>query len=1257
MQGKVNMNVLRLTAKEMRAFIITFYVWTGLFLFTVLLIPGAQVNRNYFFKQISLEQGLSQSAVTCIIQDRDGFMWFGTQDGLNKYDGNHFSVFKYNPQSPNSISDGFIRGLAEDRQNPVIWIGTRSGGLNKLDRETETSSYYRNKKNDPLSIGSDEINVIYQDHENILWIGTLSAGLDQFNTSNGTFTHFRHNPGDTKSIMNDRIGSIYESRNGDLWIGTALGLDKWDKKNRAFIHYPHIPGDYTSPGPGKVTSICEGKENELWLGIDGSGIDRFNPVTGKIYHYPYKPDLPGYLTDNRIQFAVFDNHNVLWAGTSNGGLHLLDPDTGVFTNYRYSPGQLHGLPNNQMASFYQSNTGIIWIGTLGQGVVLYDPNRKPFKSFLHNPNSSNSLNAPSVRAVCEDSDGILWFGTEISGLNRYDPKTNKYSVFIPPSPKEDGVNSTRIFTIYEDRNKTLWFGTYNSGLFAFDNKRETFTNYRSNPANKDSLGFNWVKTITGDREGNLWIGTYGGGLYRLLDPVKKTFDRFTHVPGNPFSLSSNLIYSIFESRSGILWIGTGGGGLNRFNPSDGKSICYRASPGNPNSLSNDRVLCIYEDEKGILWIATAGGLNSFDPLKNKWHLFTEKDGLPNDVIYGILPDNRGFLWLSTNNGISKFSPVTSRFVNYNKRDGLSGDEFNGGAYFKSKSGELFFGGANGVTSFFPGRIQSNPHIPPIVITDFKVFNQPRKFNKQISKLDEIRLSYRDDYFSLGFVALNYTDPGKNKYAYKLEGFDEHWIYCGTDNTASYTNIDGGTYVFRVKGCNNDGVWNEKGASIRIIINPPFWSTIWFRLLIILLLIAFGALIFHFRTFSIRQKNKYLEKLNTRLNNIIREREKIEKALQASEEKYRNIIENSIDAHCQTDKNGIVLMVNPAGVHLLGYSHKEEILGKHAIQDFFFNPGEKDFFLSEIRRNGKIVNFELTLKQKNGEPVIVETSAHCRFNNNGEIEIIEGVFRDITVRKRTEKENLRLQNQLLNAKKMEAVGNLAGGMAHEFNNLIAVISGNAHLVLRATDPTDPTQKKIKAIINSANRCATLTDQLLSFSRKQMLKLKTANLNDLILAMKSNILRLIGDKTKMILLTDEMLSPIKVDSESMIQVIMGLVENAHDAMPDGGILTIQTENITNPPGREGHYICLSIIDTGIGMDEETLQHIFEPFFTTKEVGQGVGLDLSFVYGTITQHNGWIDVISAPGNGTSMKLFLPAFLTQVENSTQDEPVTFQS
>jgi PAS domain S-box-containing protein len=1202
---------------------------------------------DFKFTQFTLEQGLSQVSVRSIIKDRNGFMWLGTQDGLNKYDGYDVTVYKHRMGDATSLSGNNIRVIIEDREDGILWIGTQSTGISKFDPVEETFTHYRHESSAPDSLSHDEIFSLYQDRDGLLWIGTWGGGLNKFDKKTGTFIHYKHEPDNRDSLSSNIVRVIFEDRNGIMWIGTyGGGLNKFNREKEQFTAYRHNPDDPNSLSNDRVMAIFEDKEGILWIGTDRGGLNAFNRETGVFSRYRHNLKDPGSLSHDRIRTIYEDTSGILWIGTFGGGINIFNRETRKFISIKSDDQMTTSLIDNQVLCIFEDDTRLIWIGTNRGGISRYDPLQKGFLHFNHHPVKQNSLSSSNVRAFVQDSEGILWIGTDAGGLNKFDRKHNRFIHYKHDPDKPGSLAHDRVYALYEDRKGILWVGTFGGGLSRFDRGKERFIHYQHNPENPRSISANQVRSICEDQTGVLWVGTWNGGLDKF-DREKEVFHHYKHNPDNHHSLSRNYITNLYLDRSRTLWVSTWGGGINKYNRAADNFVRYLHEANNPNSLSSNNVFAIHEDHTGMLWVATDGmGLNKFNRKENKWTCYSTEHGLLNETIYGILEDEKGNLWLSTNKGLSMFNPAINGFKNYSVHDGLQSNEFNAGAYYKSQQGEMFFGGVNGFNAFYPREIKDNPYIPPVFIIGFRLFNRSLKFPKAFPNLEEIKLSYKDNFISFEFVALNYRVPEENQYAYKLEGFDLDWIKCGNKRSASYTNLNGGDYVFRVIASNNDGKWNSNGASIRLFITPPFWKTWWFQVLAIMLIFFSIYVVIRLRTINIRKRNRQLQVMNIQLNEQINERKQAEKALRASEKKYRKIIEDSIDVLYQADMSGKLMMVSPSGVKLSGYDSVEQMLGKDIAKDFYYNPKDRLVFLSELYKNGKVVNFEITLKRRDGTPLVVETCSHFTYNGDGKVIGVEGIIHDMTEKKRIEEEKQKLQEQLLNARKMEAVGTLAGGMAHEFNNLMAIITGYCEMLLDDLGHDSQMRNQVQTIFTTAIRCAELTGQLLSFSRKQMLNLKTVNLNRLIANMTDDICQAMGDKVKQVVKLDVNSVLVKVDPELMTRAIMGIVENSRDAMPGGGVLTIQTiivefhsvEGKVLPLERKGKFVCLSIADTGVGMDKDILPYIFEPFFTTKEVGEGTGLDLSFVYGTVAQHNGWIDVTSTPGKGTTMKLYLP-------------------
>ncbi len=600
-----------------------------------------------------------------------------------------------------------------------------------------------------------------------------------------------------------------------------------------------------------------------------------------------------------------DRSGVLWVGTWGGGLNRFNREEETFAHWVNNPENPSSLSDNSVYSIYEDRSGVLWIGTVN-GLNRFKIGREKFTQWEKEPGNPDSLSHNFVLSIYEDRSGALWVGTDGGGLSRYDPVNETFTHWINEPGKPNSLSSNNVRTISGDRTGALWLGT-KGGLDKFDPEKETFTHWRNEPGKPDSLSNNEILSIYEDRTGVLWIGTNGGGLNRF-NREKGTFTHWINEPGNSSSLGHNAIVSIYEDRKGVLWIGTNGGGLNRFNHEDGTFTRWINEPGNLNSLSNNKILSLHEDQSGILWIGTlGGGLNKFDREEETFTRYTEKDGLPNNVIYGILEDDDGYLWLSTNKGLSKFSLQTESFRNYDIHDGLQMNEFNQGAFHKN-NGKLFFGGIKGFIAFFPDNIKNNPNIPSIVITKFKKFDEIIKTN--VTDTEKSVLSYKDKYFSFEFAALDYRNPDKNQYAYMMEGFDKDWIHSGTRRSATYTQLDPGEYIFRVKGSNNDGVWNEEGVSIKIIIPPPFWQTWWFRILAAMFLLGLIFIGYRKRVEYIEAQKKKLEiQVAERTKEIANKNRQLEVALRELKEAQSQLVQAQKMASLSNLAAGIAHEIN------------------------------------------------------------------------------------------------------------------------------------------------------------------------------------------------------------------------------------------------------------------------------------------------------------------------------------------------------------
>ena len=836
------------------------------------------------YEHLTVEQGLSSDNVLAILQDSRGFMWFGTDNGLNKYDGYVFTVYMHDPYDSSTISGNNIPFIYEDKSG-TLWLRGPGGQLNRFDRATE--KFTRCLANTPVLD-------IHEDASGTLWFATSGGGLKRFDRASGTFRQY--------SLSNDTLYSICED-SGEagniLWIGTARGLDRFDIINESFTQYKH-------GSRNQVNTIHGDRFGLLWVGTN-EGLYRFAKISGTFTHYPVEGRISESQGKNEILRIYEDSGGILWIGTADG-LATFRRSTGTFTFYQGNRKRL--LDNERVQSICEDGRGRLWFGTMGGGLRSYDWANNKFTFYIGDPKNSSSLNDYVVNTIYEDKSGTLWFGTGSGGVNKIDRSRKAFSNYAQDPTDSKSLSDKAVTGVVEDKSGVLWVATIH-GLNRFDRETGSFIHYYHNPEDPSSLGSDLIYSLLVDSGGTIWVGTLGRGLDRL-DPVKSgrpsaKFIHYSHDPTNPNSLGSNSILSLFEDKarnlwigtrdagleeydrgsgvfrhhrgaphdpgslgspwvnaiyedkSGVLWVGVAGGGLNKLDGATGKFMHYVHDDKNPRSLSYSSVHSIYEDSRGTLWVGTAAGLNRFERSTETFTHFSIRDGIASDFITAILEDSSGCLWLKTLKGVSKFNPRTGAFRNYDASDGVNIYPTWGKSSYKTRNGEMFFGGTNGFIRFHPDSIRDNPYICPIVITALKKFDKSAPLDTAIAEKKEIELSYRDNVFSFEFVALNFTSPEKNQYAYKLEGFDDDWIYCGTRRYASYTNLDGGTYVFKAKGSNNDGVWNEVGTSITVIVTPPFWKTWWFRIPVILALFgAAGGTIRYVEISRLRRKMRDLE---------------------------------------------------------------------------------------------------------------------------------------------------------------------------------------------------------------------------------------------------------------------------------------------------------------------------------------------------------------------------------------------------------------
>jgi signal transduction histidine kinase/ligand-binding sensor domain-containing protein len=1143
---------------------------------------------NIQSSQITTRDGLNDNRINCIIKDSRGFMWFGTQTGLCRYDGYNFTVYSNDEYETKSMSSNIICDIQEDQEGNLwiltkdalekfdrmdetftrfksfdptnwlltmnlgssgkIWVGSWSKKLWQFDIATQRFSPVELVTGEPDSLFKGEITSILEDKNNTLWIGTLGGGIYSYDLADNQklVAHYQHDPQDNNSLSNDTIWPLYEDRSGTIWCGTLNGLNQIShfqkgRKDIKFVRYYHEPGNAYSISSNKVVGIGEDDSGLLWLRAI-NGINTYNRKTGQFSNWQHD-EVPLYSFETFLSLNTLhiDDSGIIWFGLYSQGITKLKVNNNRFRTIQHDPENTNSLSNNGVSSFFMDTTGVLWIGTWEDGLNKRVPgkNRNDSPTWIHytyDPGNPLSLNNNNIKTVFRDRSGVFWIGTGGGGLNKLVETKNKGSEFLHYKPDSlDGDFNNYVDIIYEDEADTLWIGA-SSGLYIFNREEEQFYRYVFDTLHPDSIEIRAVNVIAEEPSGIIWVSTWNDGLFKIAPPFKR--------------IGPNAITGV-------------------------NNVSYTYGDNIPRKLSDwqVRTLCVPKIHKKIqIWIGTSGGgLFGLKQMKGPNGMIEEKlvnynksDGLPDNDVEGIEEDNEGNLWVSTGNGLSLFNPVTETFINYHKEDGLPSNVFGWLAHYRSPDNELYYG-IDGILSFYPDSIPQNNIIPPVVITGIKLFNQAIPIGSEsplkVSPIEarEITLSNNQNYPTFEFAALNYFKTEQNRYKYRLEGQDIDWVDAGTKRTASYQNLQPGQYTFRVIASNNDGVWNEEGTSLKITIKPPWWKTI---VAYFSYLLAIGIFIFFYNRYRVNKMDKEKRVLEDKVR---------ERTIQLEE-------------------------------------HKEEL------------EAQKEELHQQKEELQQTLDY---LKE--------------------------------------------MQNQLVQSEKLASIGQLTAGIAHEINNPVNYISAgidslsvnlkeikqvldmydditpsNVEMKLKAINDTKTkldyyeALKEIDSLITSiksgSDRTAEIVKGLRTFSRLDEGELKEADIHE-------------GIDMTLVMLHNKYKHHIEVIKEygsiplincypgKLNQVFMNIISNAIDAIEEKGTITVKT--YTN---RVNGTICISIRDTGKGMNEQEKAKIFDPFFTTKKIGKGTGLGLSVSHGIIEQHRGTIEVISKPGEGTEFIVSLP-------------------
>lgn len=806
-------------------------------------------SQNFFrFDRFDMDQGLSHSYIRCILQDHQGYIWIGTYNGLNKFDGYNFETFYYQLNDSTSIPSNTIRSMHLDKNNN-LWIGTTRG----LCRYNPNLNNFVNYSlNYGFNLHPYDILAIESDNNNNIWIGTYSYGAIKIDFEKQNHQYF---PNNNKTPIDVR--AIFTDNKQNIWIGTSgNGIFIINNKTNTIKHIEHNSSNkYSLPG-NRIQDIKQTTNNYIWVACYQNGVASIHVdsiETQKFTIFKHQTGNKNSLSDNSARVLCPDKNEGIWIGCTNTGLHYFNNKTKKFTNYRHNQYNTSTISSDNIFAIHHDNDSNIWIGTYSDGLNFLTKSKQIFEHYKKYPGIVDCPSQDAIWDFAEDNNGNIWIAIDGGGLNKFNPVNKKFDYY---NSSNTNITANNFLSVYIDNENTKWVGTWNNGLNKFNPATNHFTEYSQK---NGKLASNSVFEITADNNNNLWLATSNGIVcFNKTNNTYKVFNTqntdlpTSHIEFIKYGINNELLIgSIF--------------GFIILNPKTNQFIIYDHNPADTNSLSDNFIQSVYEPDSNTIWVATSNGLNKINRKTNTINRYFISNGFINNNFTGIEPDNNGNLWISTNGGMSCFNPKTGSIQNFTKEYGLQSNIFIKKSHLKTKNGILYFGGYKGFNTFDPKNITQNSIIPNVIITGFEIFNKPVPINgpckiltKHISQTNHIKLSYKHSVFSFNFAAINYIIPEHNKYAYKLEGFDTDWTYSGTNRKAVYTNINPGKYTFKVKASNNNGIWNTNPATIDITITPPFYKTKLFIILFILSIIILILIFVQLRVYRLKKQREILE---------------------------------------------------------------------------------------------------------------------------------------------------------------------------------------------------------------------------------------------------------------------------------------------------------------------------------------------------------------------------------------------------------------
>jgi PAS domain S-box-containing protein len=1217
---------------------------------------SVQPQNKLLFQQVSLEDGLSQSTVNGIVQDTLGFIWLGTTDGLNRYDGHHVKTYSFDRYDEQSLSNNYILDMVLG-PNGKIWIATYGGGVNIMDPVNQKVEHLRYQppkdSTDQQSEGliSDDVITLHFDNKDRLWVGT-DQGITLFNPQDSTFTQFRHTRASEEvNRARDFTLDLEQGPDGKIWVASPYGLELLDPMEGTFTQEMFTEQQKKSIGWFVINSLYRDGNGHLWIGMNRHGLRRIDNAS--FHNLPLIEDetQQDSLSQMSVTDITSDRNGTIWVATSNG-LRSIHTDQGRLISYEKDLVRTHGLKDDELTALFIDRSENLWIGTSIAGALHTDLKSNKF-SLIRQGGDDNKMNDRNeIWAIHQSPDSSIWMGTS-DGLYSYNRKDGTYQyhkLSTENSPRE----KVRVSSIVTRDERYLWMSTDFNGLIRFDRKTGEQINYTPE-SDKYKLSSYYLSTVYLDKEDRMWVGTYESG-FDIIDMKTGSVESVSAdndtTEGMGQGLVSNEIQQFYEDSKGRMWIGTLEG-LSMITTT-GSMKTVPITIDQARKTDNFSINTITEDDKGNIWLGTDSGILIHDPDMGTFTYLNETNGLPDNFIYGLLRDEHGGFWASTNRGLSHIQKDPNRtlgyrFRNYDVYDGIQNNEFNSGAFYRTDN-ELFFGGINGLTYFDVNHMIDNPYKPPVVISTISKIKKSKHLDQNLLGHDSYTLNYGDNVIELHFAALDFTQPQKNSYAYQLVGFDEDWIYSVDKPSVIYTNLNPGKYTFRVKASNNDGLWNEKGDSIELIIVPPFWQTTWFYLLVG---VGFIGLVWGIIYWRARQ--------DRRIQNMLREKVKERThELEESEQQFRLISENAADLISVIDEDGEFIYVSPSHHKLLGYS-KEDLIGRDVKE--LIHPDDLSIVIEDYKRllkgEGQIQFHEYRMIRKDGATSMFQTAGSFVKNGTKDSKQLVLISHDVTHRKLTEFELKRARDEAEKANRSKSA--FLAGISHELRTPLNAILGYSQILKRDRMLTDRQKNYVETMYRSGNHLLSMINDVLDISKIEAGRMEVHNDPFDLRELMEDIRKLFTLQCKekeldfYLELDDQLPDYVYADAGKLRQVLINLIGNAVKFTDGGHIMLRATarpidqkqiqKRLPNATELEkmntvGQYrIDFSVKDTGKGISKDQLDTIFEPFQQGDSNHQeGTGLGLAISSRIIQMLGGDMTVESQLGNGSTFQFHTP-------------------